>query len=152
MAEECEGSERLILLLKSVVRSTAHKELMSLHELRQEGQAHIFFLQKSASLTSTPKPKRQSSFVISYSETRQLSLHGFLWLLLPEMAVCAAVTAGKVFLWAWCRDAPRLYSVLPNNMDSQLAPNNLQLHFAFVLCWQCSSCHAGTRRWCRDVA
>lgn len=42
MAEECEGSEHLILLLKSVVGSTVDKELMSLQELWLDGQAHIF--------------------------------------------------------------------------------------------------------------
>lgn len=95
MAEECEGSEHLILLLTSVVASTAEKELMSLHELQQESQAPIFLM--SASLISTEKPKTVSSFMINYSETTRLSLYGFLWPLLPEIAVCAAVTPGKVF-------------------------------------------------------
>lgn len=72
MAEECEGSEHLILLLTSVVASTAEKELMSLHELQQESQAYIFL--KSASLTSTEKPETVSSFMISNSETRQLTI------------------------------------------------------------------------------
>lgn len=47
MAEECEGSEHLILLLTSVVASTAEKELMSLHELQQESQAPIFLMSAS---------------------------------------------------------------------------------------------------------
>lgn len=40
MAEECGGSEGLILPLTSVA-STAEQELMSLHGLQQEVQAHI---------------------------------------------------------------------------------------------------------------
>lgn len=147
MVEEYGGSEHLTLLQKSVVASTAEEELMSLsslHELHQEGQAHIFLVSDvSMSDFHCKAFKTVSFFMISSSETRQLSLYGFLWpCCLRSLSVKPWLLA--VFLSAWCWDPPRLYS-LPNNVYSQLAQNNLQLRFAFV------SCQAALLMPCRNM-